>query len=167
MQLISTGVAVLVRKDALLRFRQTLNAAVPWEKPGLSRSERVTAFLQDLTISTGKDAGKKLKLRPFQRQFVEQVYADQRLVRTAVLSCARKQGKTFLAAGLALCHLCGPEREPHGQVLSCANDRFQAGQIFHAMYAMIVAHPWLAPASRFSTFTSKFTICRPARNMRP
>jgi phage terminase large subunit-like protein len=152
MQLTSTGVAVPVRRDALLRYRQTLNAGVPWEAKGLSRAERVIAFLQDLTISTGKDAGKKLKLRPFQRQFVEQVYTEQRLVRTAVLSCARKQGKTFLAAGLALCHLCGPEREPHGQVFSCANDRFQAGQIFHAMYAMIVAHPWLNARAKVQHF---------------
>src|SRR5215813_13671887 len=44
---------------------------------------------------------------------------------------ARKNGKSQVAAALALCHLCGPEAENRGEVYSCANDRFQPGRIFN------------------------------------
>src|SRR5215471_6631944 len=60
---------------------------LPWEKKWLSRCERVTAFLQDLTITSGSEAGKKLQLRPFQREFLQKVYhvdsKSKRPVRTA------------------------------------------------------------------------------------
>ena len=112
---LTSGAAVPVRKAALIAFQQSLSIAVPWQRPGLSRCERVEAFLlQDLPIGSGKDAGQKLRLRPFQQQFIRAVYrkdkTGKRPVRTAVFSLPRKQGKTYLAAGLALCHLCGPER---------------------------------------------------------
>jgi phage terminase large subunit-like protein len=118
----------------------------PWEKPGLSRCERVVAFLQSLNITSGTESGRKLVLRPFQMEFVRAVYdarSGTRAVRTAVLSLGRKNGKTQLAAALALCHLCGPEAESRGEIYSCANDRFQAAKIFSEMCAMIRLQPWL------------------------
>lgn len=113
----------------------------PWEKPGLSRVERVIAFLESLPVTAGPLAGTKFKVRPWQRRFLEAVYAtdvrDRRPVRTAVLSMGRKNGKTGLAAGLALCHLAGPEAEPRGEVYSAANDRFQAGRLYLEMAAIV------------------------------
>jgi phage terminase large subunit-like protein len=118
-----------------------------WEMPGFSRSDRVIMFCESLTISSGELAGGKLELRDFQREFIRSVYREkrgQRAVRTAVLSLARKNGKTQLAAALALCHLCGPEAELRGEVYSCANDRSQASKIFDEMVALIDSLPWLA-----------------------
>jgi phage terminase large subunit-like protein len=119
----------------------------PWQKKGLSRAARVIAFCEDLTVSSGTSAGEKLKLRPFQRKFIQAVYAvdknGKRPVRTAVLSMGRKNGKTQLAAALALCHLHGPEAEERGEVYSCANDRFQAGKVFNEMSAMVRRHKYL------------------------
>ena len=40
----------------------------------------------------------------------------KRLVKQALFTCGRKNGKTQLAAALALCHLAGPESEPRGEV---------------------------------------------------
>src|SRR5215831_14972100 len=145
MSLESWAVASLkVRQAKLKRLETTI---WEWEKPGLSRSGAVRAFLEELTISSGKLVGNKLKLRPFQRDFVEDVYRtvedNRRPVRTAVLSVGRKNGKTQLAAGLALAHLCGPEAEPRGEVYSCANDRAQAGKIFSEMCALIKPHEYL------------------------
>jgi phage terminase large subunit-like protein len=119
----------------------------PWNAPGLSRANRVVAFLQDLTITSGPNAFTTLELRPWQRKFLEAIYAvkgGSRPVRTAVLSMGRKNGKSQLAAALALCHLSGPEAESRGEVYSCANDRFQAAKIFAEMVAMINSHPWLS-----------------------
>jgi phage terminase large subunit-like protein len=145
MALESWAVASLKAREAILkRFETTI---FPWQAPELSRSEAVCVFLENLTISQGRLHGSTLRLRPFQRDFVEKVYRTvedgRRPVRTAVLSVGRKNGKTQLAAGLALAHLCGPEAEPRGEVYSCANDRAQAGKIFSEMCALIKPHEYL------------------------
>ena len=119
-----------------------------WSSPGLDRVERVIAFCEDLTVTSGAEAFTKLRLRSWQRKFIKAIYAPDkkglRQVRTALLSMGRKNGKTQLAAALALCHLSGPEAENRGEIYSCANDRFQAGKIFSEMVALISNHPWLS-----------------------
>tara|TARA_R110000751_G_scaffold180038_1_gene286412 strand:+ start:23825 stop:25447 length:1623 start_codon:yes stop_codon:yes gene_type:complete len=119
----------------------------PWEQPGLNRADRVIAFCEDLPITAGKLAGTKMRLREWQRFFVRDVYAEndlgERPVRTAVLSMGRKNGKTQLAAALALCHLLGPEAEPRGEVYSCALTRDQAAKLYAEMVAILNAHPEL------------------------
>ena len=104
------------------------------------------AFLESLPVTSGTLAGKPFRVRPWQRAFLRAVYATKggrRPVRTAVLSMARKNGKSGLAAGLALCHLAGPEAETRGQVFSAANDRAQAALIYAEMAAIIALVPFL------------------------
>src|SRR5690242_8120149 len=108
---------------------------LPWQRKGLSRVERVIAFLQFLPITKGPLAGRKMKLLPEQRQFVEEIYGNLRADgtrrrRIGIKSEPKGNGKTGLCAGLALCHLIGPEAEPRGEVYSAAIDRGQAGIIF-------------------------------------
>jgi phage terminase large subunit-like protein len=121
---------------------------LPWNKPGLNRANKVITFCESLKVTSGTDTGKTLVLREWQREFINRIYAENtagiRPVRTAILSMARKNGKTQLAAALALCHLCGPEQEERGEVYSCANDRFQAAKIYSEMSAMIERQPLLA-----------------------
>ena len=85
----------------------------PWLGPGLSRADRVIRFVNSLPCTAGLLAGTKLQLRPWQKRFIRAEYktdkAGKRLVRTAVLSVGRKNGKTQLAAALCLCALSGPE----------------------------------------------------------
>jgi phage terminase large subunit-like protein len=119
----------------------------PWESPSLSRAERVIVFIETLPITAGPLSGTLLKLRPWQKRFIRAVYRDRsgnRLIRTAVLSVARKNGKTMLASCLALAHLVGPEAESRGEVYSVACTRFQAGRVFNEMVAIITATPWLS-----------------------
>ena len=119
----------------------------PWQKPGLSRAERVIKFVETLPVTAGPLAGTTLKLRPWQKKFIRAVHktdkAGNRLVRTAVLSVGRKNGKTQLAAALCLCALSGPEQEPRGETYSVACTRFQAGRVFSEMVAIITRVPWL------------------------
>jgi phage terminase large subunit-like protein len=89
-----------------------------------------------------------MKVRDWQRRdIIEPIYktdaAGNRVVRTAVITLPRKQGKTAICAGLALAHLCGPEAEPRGQVYSAAADRKQAGLLFNEMLAIIRQVPEL------------------------
>lgn len=114
-----------------------------WRKRGLSRVERVIVFVESLMITSGPLAGSRFKLRPWQVDFLVKVYATdakgRRIVRMALLTMGRKNGKTALVAALALCHLVGPEAEPRGQVYSAASDRAQAALIYAEMVAMIRA----------------------------
>ncbi|WP_052194884.1 terminase large subunit [Aureimonas altamirensis] len=139
-----------------------LREVLPWEAEGLSRLERVIAFLEDLPVTQGKMAGTKFVVRDWQREFLEAVYreddAGNRPVRTAVLSMARKNGKTQVSAGLALCHLCGPEAEPRGEVYAAANDRFQAGKMFAEMVAILNAHPELDERCNITHFRKEIAV---------
>jgi phage terminase large subunit-like protein len=120
-----------------------------WRKRGLSRVERVCTFLESLPITKGVLAGKRMKLLRGQREFIQAIYgrlnADgRRQIRLAIKSEPRGNGKTGLLAGLALCHLLGPECEARGEVYSCAYNKMQAALIFAEMKATIEAVPEFA-----------------------
>lgn len=92
-------------------------------------------------------------LRDWQKDFIRRVYGPEktvggvvrRIVRTALLSMARKNGKTELIAALAIAHLCCEAvAELNGQIYSAAADREQAGQIFNAASAMVRLDPELS-----------------------
>ena len=120
----------------------------PWLNPVLSRAGRVMAFIETLPVTKGILAGKLMKLDEFQQRFIRDIYDPvtedgRRLVRQAILSMARKNGKTGLVVGIGLAHLVGPEAEDRGEIVSAANDREQAGIIFDEIEAIIHATPWM------------------------
>lgn len=129
---------------------------LPWEKKRLSRAERVIAFCEFLPITAGVHAGRKLKLRDWQKEIIRAIYATDkkgfRRVRTALITLPRKNGKTALAAALALCHLLGPESESRGQIFSAASDREQASIIFKEMEAMILSVPEFSERCHIQNF---------------
>ena len=79
-------------------------------------------------------------------------------MRRAVLSIARKNGKTALIAALVLVHLVGPEAEQNGEIYSAANDREQAAQVFKVARQMVEADPELAALVRVVPST-KTLVC--------
>ena len=127
-----------------------------WQRAGLSRAEKVIVFCEGLTITAGKDAGKPLVLREWQRDIIRALYATdaegKRNVRQAVVSMGRKNGKSALAAALALCHLVGPEAVPRGQVVSAAADRGQAALIYAELRAFALARKDIADRLVFRDF---------------
>ncbi|MBL1436836.1 MAG: terminase large subunit [Rhodobacteraceae bacterium] len=139
-----------------------LRNSMPWEVEGLNRLERVIAFLEDLKITQGSLAGTNLKLRQWQVDFLAAIYAEDdkggRPVRTAVLSVGRKNGKTQLIAGMALCHLLGPEAEGRGEVYAAANDREQAGKCFAEMIAILSEHPELSARINIVKFSKRIEV---------
>lgn len=113
------------------------------------RVKRIIAFSEQLTVPSGKGAGGAVKLRRFERWFIRAVYGPvnrlgRRIIRRAILSMGRKNGKSFLTAALALVHLVGPESIPNGEIYSAANDRDQAALIFKYASQMVRADPELA-----------------------
>lgn len=114
----------------------------------MERPDRVIAFIENLTITSGPFAGQNFRLRDWQKEIIRAIYGPtdergRRRVRTALLTMARKNGKTQLAAALVLAHLIGPEAEQRGQIYSAAADRAQASLIFQEAAAMIRADPEL------------------------
>jgi phage terminase large subunit-like protein len=115
---------------------------------GKQRAQDVIDFIETLTIPSGSGQGERFKLMPWQRKFIEHVYGPNdrkgnRLVRRAILSTARKNGKTALTAALALTHLVGPQAILHGEIYSAANDRDQAGIVFKFAKQMVELEPEL------------------------
>jgi len=103
----------------------------------------VIAFVQSLKITSGPLAGHRFYLRSWQKEIVREWFRTdakgRRIVRTAVLSVARKNGKSTLIAAIALAFLVGPEKERRGQIVVGAADRDQSGIIFDEIVAMLEA----------------------------
>lgn len=127
-----------------------------WRDTALTMPERVIAFAEALPITSGKLAGELMRLRDWQKDFVRAVYGPvsggKRIVRTALLTLPRKNGKSQLAAVLALAHLCGPCCEMRGQVFSAASDRDQASIIFREMTAIIERVGWMTERLNIRNF---------------
>ncbi len=125
---------------------------------GATRAERVIRWCEALTITSGAQAGRKLRLRPWQKVILRRIYAagpdGRRPIRTAVISMGRKGGKTTLCAALALCHLVGPESVQRGQVVSAAADRGQARILFNELKAFAMAEPTIADRLIFRDYNA-------------
>ena len=68
-------------------------------------TQRVIAFVSQLTFASGPSAGTPFILRDWQLDILESIYGPvhddgRRVVRTALITMPRKQGKTELAAAL-------------------------------------------------------------------
>ena len=115
----------------------------------MSRSELVIQFLeQHCKVPEGALVGQPLRLAEFQKQFIRDTYDNQHGTRRAILSIARKNGKTGLIAGLLLAHLVGPEAKPNAQIVSGAMSRDQAALVFNLASKMVQQSPELAKRVR-------------------
>ncbi|MEH2565343.1 phage terminase large subunit-like protein [Bradyrhizobium sp. AZCC 2289] len=114
---------------------------------GRRRATAVIKFIEQLTIPSGTGAGNRFKLEAFQKHFIRDIYepyiGDRRVVRRAILSMARKNGKTALIAAIVLAHLVGPEAVVHGEIYSAANDRDQAAIVYKFARQMVALEPEL------------------------
>jgi len=95
----------------------------------LSRGQHNIRWIEDYCrIPEGKDVGKPVRLRPFQKKIIRGIYDTP--TRTAIVSMAKKNAKTSLSAFLLLLHLEGPEARRNSQLASTAQSREQAAVLF-------------------------------------
>ena len=96
-------------------------------------------------IPEGRDVGKKVVLRFWQRRIIRRIYDSP--TRTAIISFGRKNAKTALAAFLTLLHLAGPEgaKTPNGQLYSSAQSKEQAAILFALAAKIVRMSPTLHP----------------------
>jgi len=104
----------------------------------VTRGERVIAFIERFClVPEGALVGKPMVLDVFQKGFILAVYDNPATTRRAILSMARKNGKTGLIAGILLAHLVGPEARQNSQIVAGAMSRDQAGLVFALACKMI------------------------------
>jgi phage terminase large subunit-like protein len=99
----------------------------------------------------GSEAGKLIKLEPWQIFYFANLYgwyrepeAEFRRFRTTYLQVARKNGKTFMAAVMALYMISPEEGEPSPQVLAAANTEAQAGLCVNSAGSIVRLSPELS-----------------------
>ena len=104
----------------------------------------VSFFENQLTHVKGELAGKKFRLEEWQKdRIIRPAFGwkrpdGTRRYRTIYVEIPRKNGKSSLAAGIAL-YLLICDDEPGGEVYSAAGDREQASIIFNAAKEMVQA----------------------------
>lgn len=104
----------------------------------MTRADRVIAFIHKYCrVPEGALIGQPLKLEPFEKDFIVDVYDNPAGTSRGLLSIARKNGKTALIACLVLVHLVGPEAQQNSQIVSGAMSRDQAAVVFSLTAKMI------------------------------
>lgn len=115
----------------------------------LTRGEKVVAFIERyIVVPEGDLIGQPMRLDPFQRTFILGIYDNPHGTHTAILSIARKNGKTGLIAALLLCHIAGPEAVLNSQAVSGAQSKEQAAIVFELAAKMVKMSPRLATLVR-------------------
>src|SRR5262245_48580413 len=106
-------------------------------------------FIDSLTHTKGHFAGQTFRLRPWQKQIVRELFKRRqdglRHYRSALLMLPRKNGKTELAAAIALYGLLA-DGEAGAEVYSAAADKDQASLVFGVAAQMIRNDPGLDAA---------------------
>lgn len=105
-------------------------------------------FPRYLCFTEGARMGEAFRLEPWQEQIARDLFGwkrpdGTRVYRTAWIEVARKNGKTELAAGLALLLLVA-DGEGGAQVYAAAVDKEQAKLVFNKATAMVAMSPELS-----------------------
>lgn len=109
----------------------------------ITRGERNIAWIEGhCFVPEGKLVGRPLVLRQWQKKIIKEIYDTP--TRSALISFARKNGKTALTACLLLLHLVGPEAMPNSQLYSAARSRKQAAVLFELAAKMVRMNPDLS-----------------------
>lgn len=136
---------VLAKKAAKARKKKPTNELT---RDDFTEGELVIMFIEKyLKIPEGKDVGKPVVLRDWQKRIIHSIY-DDTYTSQAIVSFPRKNGKTSLIAMLMAAHLMGPVSEKNSQIYSAAQSRDQAAIVFNLLAKMIRLSRYLSNECR-------------------
>ena len=120
-----------------------------------AKADRAVRFIENLCHTKGKWAGKKFILLPWQEQIVRDIFGivredGKRQFLTAYVEIPKKQGKSELAAAIAL-YLLYADGEASAEVYGAACDRSQASIVFDVAKQMVEMCPALRKRSKLMT----------------
>ena len=106
-------------------------------------------FIENLDHTKGKWSGNKFKLECWQNKIIKEVFGTvkngKRKYRTAYIEIPRKNGKTTLAAAMALYMLfVESQNDNEAEIYAAAADREQASLVFNQAASMVRNHPVLS-----------------------
>ncbi len=127
-------------------------------KAGTRSRRNIKWVEQYCRVPEGKDVGKPLKLRAFQKAALAKIYDNPYGTRRAIISFGRKNAKTTLAACLLLLHLAGPEARSNSRLNSAAQSRDQAAILFSLAARMVRLSPDLSEVVTIRD-TAKQLLC--------
>lgn len=124
-----------------------------------AKADRAVAFIENLCHTKGKWAGKKFLLLHWQEQIVRDLFGivsenGKRQFLTAYIEIPKKQGKSELAAAIAL-YLLYADNEPSAEVYGAACDRSQASIVFDVAKQMVQMSPALLKRSKIAAATKR------------
>ena len=119
-------------------------------------------FIQCLSHTKGNWAGRRFELIEWQEQIIRDLFGvlkkdGYRQFNTAYIEIPKKQGKSELAAAVALLLLCG-DGEQRAEVYSCASDRQQASIVFEVAADMVRMCPSLAKRCKILASTKRIVF---------
>ncbi|HEL2264265.1 TPA: terminase large subunit [Streptococcus suis] len=106
-----------------------------------AKADRAVTFINNLSHTKGKWAGKRFDLFPWQEQIVRDLFGivkedGNRQFLTAYIEIPKKNGKSELAAAIAL-YLLYADNEASAEVYGAACDRNQASIVFDVAKQMV------------------------------
>lgn len=123
------------------------------------KADRAVMFIENLRHTKGKWAKKRFWLLPWQEQIIRDVFGivkedGKRQFRTAYIEIGKKNGKSELAAAVAL-YLLYADNEPSAEVYGAAADRQQASIVFDVANQMVQMTPALMKRSKVMGATKR------------
>ena len=124
-----------------------------------AKADRAVKFIENLRHTKGKWAGKRFWLLPWQEQLIRDIFGvvkpdGNRQFRTAFVEIPKKNGKSELAAAVAL-YLLYADNEPSAEVYGAAADRQQASIVFDVANQMVQMTPALMKRSKIMGATKR------------
>ena len=142
-----------------LKNYQSSRFMLPSSHYDKAKADRAVKFIESLRHTKGKWAGKRFWLFPWQEQIVRDVFGivderGKRQFRTAFVEIGKKNGKSELAAAIAL-YLLYADNEPSAEVYGAAADRQQASIVFDVAKQMVDMAPALLKRSKIMGATKR------------
>ena len=125
------------------------------------RADFAVMFIESLCHTKGTWAGKPFELLDWQEQIIRDVFGTikkngYRQFNTAYIEIPKKNGKSELAAAVALLLLCG-DGEQRAEIYGCAADRNQAKIVFDVAVDMVRFCPALEKRCKILDSQKKIT----------
>ena len=124
-----------------------------------TKADRAVRFIENLRHTKGKWDGKRFWLLPWQEQIIRDIFGivdedGNRQFRTAYVEIGKKNGKSELAAAVAL-YLLYADNEASAEVYGAAADRQQASIVFDVAKRMVEKSPALLKRSKIAAATKR------------
>ena len=115
----------------------------PWSEYKIPYLRNIAWVEQNCYVPSGKDVGKPVRLRWFQRWFFRALYSTANRYRRVIFSVGRKNAKTATSALVNILHLAGPEVLQNTELYSTAMSRDQAAIVFNLAAKIVRLSPSL------------------------